>query len=116
MVELVIALIVLTVGLLGMAGTTAWVVRQSTLAQMTSKRTAAVESVVERLRATPYDDLAAGADTLAGYHLSWTVSSSTRSTEITIFSRGPGLDGRSGGFPHLSSSVRDSLVYLVGRP
>lgn len=116
MVELVIALIVLTVGLLGMAGTTAWVVRQSTLAQMTSKRTAAVESVVERLRATPYDDLAAGVDTLEGYHLSWTVTSGTRSTEITIFSRGPGLDGSAGGLPHLTGSVRDSLVYRVGRP
>ncbi|MDH3225443.1 MAG: hypothetical protein OEO23_17110, partial [Gemmatimonadota bacterium] len=55
--EVVIALIVLSFGMLGMATTTAMAVRQTTLAEITSRRVAASQQVAERLRSIPFDSM-----------------------------------------------------------
>ena len=116
-VEIVVAVIVLTFGVLGMAGTTAYIVRQVTLAQVTSRRAAAVQSAVERLRATPFEDLANGADSVGVFAVSWNVVSANRSAAITVVTRGPGLySDDANTFPMLSDGVVDTFVYKVIRP
>ena len=65
-VELVIAILILAIGVLGIASATGYMVRQITLAEVTSERAAAVQLVVERLKSTPYASLDIGSDTLTG--------------------------------------------------
>jgi Tfp pilus assembly protein PilV len=116
-VEIIVATIVLTFGVLGMAGTTAYVIRQVTLAQVTSRRAAAIQSAVERLRATPYEDLANGSDSVGPFAVDWSVVSSNRSAEVTVITRGPGLySDASNPFPMLRDGVVDTFVYKVIRP
>lgn len=117
LVEIIVAVIVLTFGVLGLAGTTAYVIRQVTLAEVTSRRAAAVQSAVEQLRAMPYEDLANGSDSVGPFAVDWTVASSNRSAEITVVTRGPGLySDESNPFPMLRDGVVDTFVYKVIRP
>jgi len=116
-VEIIVATIVLAFGVLGMASTTAYVVRQTTLAQVTSRRAAAIQSVVEQLRAMPYEDLANGSDSVGPFAVSWLVSSGNRSAEINVITRGPGLySDAQNPFPMLRDGVVDTFVYKVIRP
>src|SRR5690606_31339345 len=55
LVELIVAVIILAIGVLGLAGTTAFVIRQVTLADVNTERSAALQMVVENLRATSYN-------------------------------------------------------------
>ena len=61
-VEVIMALIVLAVGILGMAATTTHNVRQVTLSEATSKRAQALQTVIERVRAAGYDSVLHGSD------------------------------------------------------
>jgi type IV pilus assembly protein PilV len=114
LVEVILAMLILLVGVLGMAGTMAYAVRQTTLAEATSKRTAAVESVVERLRATPFDELAPGSATVDGFELEWEVEKTSRTSRVTLVSRGPGLTSL-GDLPVLAETVEDSLTIRMVR-
>lgn len=117
-VEIVVAMIILTVGVLGMAGTTAFVVRQVTLAQVTTRRAAAVQDVVERLRAVEYQNMASGQDSIGPFHVRWVVADDgARSATITVLTLGPGLATVGGTpFPMLQPSVSDTFVYRRIRP
>jgi type IV pilus assembly protein PilV len=116
LVEVLVALIILTVGVLGLAGTTALAVRQVTLADVTSERAAALQTVIERLRTTPYATLAAGSDSIGAFTASWTiVNVSQRSTELRIITVGPGL-GSGSGMPALRAQVEDTFFYRIPRP
>ncbi|NJD18214.1 MAG: hypothetical protein FIA95_02885 [Gemmatimonadetes bacterium] len=117
LVEIVIAVIVLTFGVLGLAGTTAYIVRQTTLAQVTSRRAAAVQSAVERLRAAPFEDLANGQDSVGPFAVQWTVAAGNRSALITVVTQGPGLySDEANPFPTLRDGVVDTFLYKVIRP
>ena len=116
LVEVLVALVVLTVGVLALAGATAVAVRQVILADVTTERAAALQSVVEMLRARPYDSLSAGSDTVGTFRATWTVSSTQRSTVLSIVTLGPGLESGSGGMPRLADQVRDTFVYRIARP
>ena len=119
LVELVMALIVLAFGVLGLATTTLLITRELTLAQATTVRTAALQSVIERIRATPYDSVNAGADTIGPTTVSWTTSATTaQSKSVSIVSVGPGLASASASQPTLmlSNSVADTILYVVLRP
>jgi len=113
-VELLVALVILTIGLLAFAGTTMFLIRQVTVAHLTTARTMAVQSVVEMLRATPYDLVTSGDDEVGDYLLTWeaTVEGSTRA--VQIISVGPGIaPGRSGG---LSAEAADTFSYRILQP
>lgn len=112
-VEIVVALILLTVGVLGLAGTTIWVVRQTTLGEVTTERTVALQSVIERLRALPYDSVADGSTTEGQFDVAWTVTSESRSKAIQLITTGPGLASGSSGPPQLKQSVADTFEYRV---
>jgi len=113
-VELLVAMVILTIGLLAFAGTTMFLIRQVTVAHLTTARTMAVQSVVETLRSTPYDNVTSGDDEVGDYLLTWeaTVDGSTRAVQIV--SVGPGIAvGRSGG---LSAQSVDTFSYRILQP
>lgn len=119
LVELVMALIVLAFGVVGLATTTLFITRQLTLAEVTTARVTAIQSVMERLRATPYDSLSAGGDTLGPLVVSWNPTVTSPQTKVVrIVTVGPGLvsisDGQSTSM--LSSIVADTILYRVLKP
>lgn len=113
LVELVIAVIVLSFGVLGLAGTTALVVRQITLADVNTEREAALQTVVERLRATSTGTITAGSTTVGSYTVAWAVtdSSSAKSRTIRVITTGPGM-AREAAYPMIGSAVADTFTFV----
>jgi hypothetical protein len=106
----------LAFGLLGMAGATAQMVRQITLADLTSERSAALQTTIERLEATPFDQVANGSDSVGVFAVSWTVSRPrTQDALIEIMTTGPGSSTAPGGFPIITSSVPDTFTFRILR-
>lgn len=90
LLEVVIALIVLSFGMLGMATTTAMAVRQTTLAEITSRRVAASQQVAERLRSIPFDSMDSGSADIGKYGVTWSVTASSfRAKRVEIVTEGP---------------------------
>lgn len=117
LIEVMVALIILTVGVLGLASTTIYVVRQTTMAEMATERTAALQTVVERLRASDYDALTSGTDSVGQFDVEWTVSTGNRSKLVTVVTVGPGMQSGGGsGMPHPSASVADTFAYRIMQP
>lgn len=117
MVEVIIAIIILALGVLGMAGTTMLVVRQVTLARVMTERSVAVQAVVERVQATNYDDVGTGSDSLGVFRMSWTTTPETSQSKlVTIITIGPGVKTAAGGaFPVLTAGVVDTFDYRIIR-
>ena len=117
-VELITSLFVLAFGVLGLATTTLFVTRQLTLAEVTTARVTAIQTVMERIRAAPYDSISAGGDTIGPLVVSWTPTVVTTQTQVVrIVTVGPGLASISeGGPPMLSSAVADTVIYKVLKP
>ncbi len=119
LVELIMAVMVLAFGVVGLASTTLFITNQLTLAEVTTARAAAVQSVMERIHATPYDSLDAGGQTIGPLEISWTATVATAQNKVVrLVSVGPGLASISAGHPTpmLSNAVADTVVYRVLRP
>lgn len=112
LVEVVIALIILTVGVLGLAATTMYVVRQTTLSKISTERSAAVQDVLEELRATDYSLLASGSDSVGRFWVQWTVTTGNRTKFVEIVTTGPGLTSASG-VPAIGPAVTDTFDYRI---
>lgn len=112
LVEVMVAIIVLTIGVLGLAGTTMYLVRQTTLSELTTERSAALQSVIEELRATPYDEVSSGSDKVGAFEVKWTVTQGQRTKLVSIVTVGPGLTSASG-VPALGASVIDTFDYRI---
>ena len=92
LIEVVIALMVLTVGVLGMAGSTGQIVRQVTLADLITERSIAFQTIVERMQSLPYDSVDTGSDSIGIFEVTWSsVANSGQSKTVTIITTGPGL-------------------------
>ena len=117
MVEVIISIIILAVGVLGMAGTTMLVVRQVTLARVMTERSVALQSVVERVQATNFDNVGTGADSLGVFRMTWSSTSETSQSKLVqIITTGPGVKTAAGaGFPVLTTGVADTFEYRVIR-
>jgi Tfp pilus assembly protein PilV len=115
MVEVIIAIVVLAVGVLGMAGTTAYIVRQVTLADVMTERAVALQTIVEQLQSIPFASVGSGSDTVGVFEVSWTsVSESSSSKLVTLVTLGPGLTTSAGNpFPFLGPNVADTFEYRV---
>lgn len=116
LVEVIISVVILACGLLAMAGTTALVVRQVTLADLATERSAALQSAIERIRALPFDDVAASADSTGIFAVRWSVTSSTpQSKSVRVVITGPGMSTDAAGLPVLSATKTDTVDYrLIG--
>jgi hypothetical protein len=115
-VEVIIAIIVLAVGLMGMAGTTALVVRQITLSDLATERSAVVQTTLERLKALPFDSVGDGSISIGVFDVKWSVTTASNQWKaVELITVGPGMDYR-GGFPMLNRSVPDTFSYRIIRP
>jgi prepilin-type N-terminal cleavage/methylation domain-containing protein len=118
LVEVMIAIVILAIGILGLAGTTAFVVRQVTLADVNTERAAAVQAAVERIRGTLYTSLGTGNNVTGLYTVSWSIQDSTSITKtMRIISTGPGLRKDTVvSVPALGASVADTFTMIVLKP
>ncbi|HEX7089571.1 MAG TPA: prepilin-type N-terminal cleavage/methylation domain-containing protein [Longimicrobiales bacterium] len=101
-VELMVALVILTVGLLSLAATTGYVSTQVRTGDLRTERAAALQQVIENLRATPFANLASVAEaqaiTVGDFRFWWTVNrTGSYLAEVEIYSRAvrplPGASG-----------------------
>jgi Tfp pilus assembly protein PilV len=116
MVEVIFAVMILAVGLLGMAGTTALVVKQITVADLSTERSAAMQTTVEHLKAIPFDQLMDGSDSVGIYEVSWSVSKpSGQWAVVEVVTTGPGMAAVEGGGFVLRPSVSDSFTHRILR-
>lgn len=115
LVEVVVALIVLTVGILGLAGTTGYVLRQSQLSAVATDRSLALQAVIERIKAQNYADVADGEWTDGTFSAEWTVAEGNVSKAITIITTGPGMVSGAGR-SYVDGAVQDTFTYRILSP
>ncbi len=117
LIEVIVAMLVLTVGLLGLAAGTGFVLRSTEVARIDTNRAAALQSAIESLRAVPFDDVAADTRQVGEYAISWSqLSGDTNWRLMQIVVEGPGRTPGGGGLQGLSVSVTDTLTYRLVRP
>jgi len=117
LLELVIALTILTVGTLAMAGTTIYAVRSVTLADLATERTAARQSAMENLMALPFDSIASGTDSNGTFSMDWSVTDFGEWKSINLITVGPGRVVPAESLPGgMIGDVADTLTFTVLRP
>ena len=115
LLEVVIALVVLTLGALGLAATTVNVVRQGLMADLKTERVAARRAVIEKIHASPYDSVSAGTETVGRYDISWSVRHETSVLkELAVVTVGPAVvtDAVTGPGA-IRPDVADTLTYRI---
>ena len=114
MIEVIIAVVILTIGLLGLAGSTGYMVRTVTLGDLLTERTFASQTIIDRLQSLPYDSVQTGADTVGIFAVDWTaVDDGPQSKILTVVTLGPGLGPNSIGT--LAPAVADTFVFRILR-
>ena len=114
--EVVVSMVVLIYGLLGLAGSTMYFVREVRVAELSTKRTVAVRSTLERARAMPFDSVGAGLDSVGEYELNWTATAETTRTKlIRVIATGPGLMSGANG-PVIAAAAVDTIDFRTYRP
>ena len=83
LVELLVAMIIFAVGILGLAATAGSVTRMMGGARRQTIAAQVAQSRIERLRAAPCTALTGGTETVRGITSTWTVQSVTRGVNIT---------------------------------
>jgi type IV pilus modification protein PilV len=94
-IEMLVALVVLSVGLLAMASVMGTLILQTRAADIRTERSFAVQQAAERLRAQSFsaigDRAEADAVTVGSYDVWWTVADATSiKRQIEVFTKGPG--------------------------
>lgn len=113
--EVIIAMVILTVGVLGLAGTTAYIVRQVTLADLMTERAAAFQTTIDKIQSLPYAAVTSGTDSVGVFYVRWTaVDDGAQNKIVTILTQGPGLV-RNSAFPILGAVVIDTFTFRVLR-
>lgn len=117
LIEVVVAIVILTIGVLGLGGTTAYIVRQVTLADVMTERATALQSVIERVNAMPFANIGSGSDSVGVFAVSWTsTADGGNSRVVRVITRGPGMaTSATNPFPALSPSVPDTFEFRVNR-
>lgn len=96
MIEILVAVTILVVGVLGMMGTSAAVTRMLSRGNRSNRAAFFSQERLERLQSTPCQLLASGAETKATiYNLSWTVTTPAAGTgkRIRLITGYPGVIG-----------------------
>jgi prepilin-type N-terminal cleavage/methylation domain-containing protein len=118
LLELIIALTILAIGTLGMAGTTVYAVQSITLSGLATDRAAARQAATEMIMAQPYDSVAARSDTIGAYAMSWGVTNAGDWKSVELITVGPGrIPSADGSSPAGTvGTVTDTLTLTVLRP
>jgi prepilin-type N-terminal cleavage/methylation domain-containing protein len=115
LVEVIVATLILAVGVLGLASTTGFLVRQVTLGEMATQRAAAFQIAIERLRALDWESVGSGSTNEGRYAVNWWVAQEyAQSRVVKIVTNGPGLSATAG-FPTLQPHVVDTFTYRLLR-
>jgi prepilin-type N-terminal cleavage/methylation domain-containing protein len=92
LIEVIIAMVILAVGVLGLAGTTAYIVRNVTYADLMTERAAAFQTIVDRIQSLPFDDVGSGSDSVGIFAVTWTSTLDGPQNKIVeIVTVGPGV-------------------------
>jgi prepilin-type N-terminal cleavage/methylation domain-containing protein len=92
MVEVIIAMVILAVGVLGLAGTTAYIVRNVTYADLMTERAAAFQTIVDRIQSLPFDSVGSGSDSVGIFAVTWSSTLDGPQNKIVeIVTVGPGV-------------------------
>jgi len=111
LVEIMIAVVILAFGVLGLAGATAYQVRQVTLADLMTERSIAFQQTIDRVQSLPFDQVTSGWDSVGVFYVRWNATLETAQSKIVrIYTLGPGLSGNV-----QNSQVIDSFDFRVLR-
>ena len=114
MVEVVIAMLILSIGVVGLAGATAQIVRQVTLADLMTERSVAFQTIIDRLQSLPYDSVNTGSDSVGIYAIRWSsVNDGAQSKIVTLITAGPGIS--TGAFPTNNPVATDTFEFRILR-
>lgn len=114
LIEVIIAIVILTVGVLGLAGTTAYIVRNITYADLMTERAAAFQTIVDRIQSLPFDDVGSGNDSVGIFAVTWTSTLDGPQNKIVeIITVGPGVTRESA--PANNPQVVDTFSFRVLR-
>jgi len=115
LVEIMIATMVLSVGLLAMASSTAYVSAQLKSTSYETQRTQAKERMVEQLRATPYASISTQttAQTVGRYSMTWNVTTNSLHKSVALYTSGPAYRGKSKG---ARTTVVDTMTFDIVAP
>ncbi|MCH7531632.1 MAG: prepilin-type N-terminal cleavage/methylation domain-containing protein [Gemmatimonadetes bacterium] len=92
MVEILVALVILTVGILALGLLSGQLNTQTSISDTAIDQSAALRSALEEIRTTNFGDVSNGSVTYDAYQVTWTItSSSSNYKEIQIVTVGPGL-------------------------
>lgn len=123
LVELVIAVVILAVGILGLAGATSWAVRQVNVADLRTERAVAVQTVLERLKAADFEDVRLGNKDSGGtqavhpFTVEWTTTEENYDlVEVEVVTVGPGYQAQEGQMPVLVRNKADTFHFEIPRP
>ena len=115
--ELIVAIVILSMGVLSMAGTSIWVVRQTTLSRLETERAVARQSAIEGVLADPFADVVGGSDSFGIFDVTWTVTADVGSYRtLRVVTVGQGRIPGSTGMTMLSSQVADTVFIKVPSP
>jgi prepilin-type N-terminal cleavage/methylation domain-containing protein len=113
MVEVVIAILLLSIGVLGLAGATGYLVQTVTLGDLMTERSAAFQTVIDRLQSLPYDNVTSGTTTVDVFDVSWNaVNDGPQSKILTVVTTGPGMSGNP---PTQHPAVADTFMFRILR-
>ena len=115
--ELIVAVVILSLGVLSMASTSTWVVRQITLSRLTTERTVARQSAIEGVLAVPFANIAGGTGEFGIFDVAWTVTANAGSYRtLRVVTVGPGRPIGVSGLTTLSSEVADTVFLKIASP
>ena len=114
-VEILVATMILTFGLLAMAASNAYVATHLKSTTYTTQRTQAKERMVEQLRAMPYANVTttSTAQSVGRYSMTWNVTTANTAKRVALITSGPGYLGRSNG---ARVTVVDTMNFVILSP
>lgn len=115
LIEVMIGMLVLTAGVLALAGSTTFVAVQLQAADMRTERHTARQQMFEELRAIPFDDVVStsegNAESRGAYTLWWTVSEDGWALkEVEMYTKGPSALGGD-----RRAILEDTVVFYIAR-
>jgi len=112
LIELLVAVLVLSVGILGMAAGTGFILRMVEISRLDTQRAIALQGAIERVKTVPLSDLRAGSATQGAFTTTWTIVDGGASFATVVFVlSGPGRSGSSSVNASIAPNAVDTLVY-----
>lgn len=115
LIEVIVATVILTFGLMAMAASTTYVGAQLNSARFDTERTVAKSRMIEELRATPYTSLATNTSgrMVGRYTISWNVTAMELTKRVQLITSGNAYRADSG---NRRSTFVDTMTFEILAP